>query len=110
MMKRGARVQITLSVWNGTQPLFLKEMARGGAVRNILCLIENPKDVAVRLHVFLKENALPQLPCVFDRKYGSGAAPCIRDRNTKSMQLRPTKLMQFPRSVGRITENALTAV
>ena len=65
MKRRGSRVQITPSFWNRSEPLLLKENARGGAMRHLLFLNEIPKDVAVRNPVFLKENALPQLPSVF---------------------------------------------
>ena len=57
MKRRGTRVQITPSFWNRIQPLFLKETARGGAMLNLLFLNEEPKDVAVRSPLLLKDNA-----------------------------------------------------
>ena len=110
MKRRGSRVQITPPFGNQTQPLLLKENARGGAMRHLLFLNENPKDVAVRNPVLLKENAKHQLPSVFDRKDCSGAAPSILDRNTASMLHRRAKVMSFPRSMGGVSENALRTV
>ena len=107
MKRRGSRVQTTPSFWSRTQPLFLKENARGGAMRHLLFLNRKPKDVAVRNPVLLKENTKHQLPSVFDRKDCSGAAPSILDRNTASMQLRLTKVMTCSRSMGGATENTL---
>ena len=77
---------------------------------HLLFLNENPKDVAVRKPVLLNENAQHQLPSVFDRKDCSGAAPCILDRNTASMQLRLTKAMTCSRSMGGATEHTLITV
>ena len=110
MKRRGSRVQVTPSFWNRTQPVLLKENARGGAMRHLLFLNENPKDVAVRNPVLLKENAKHQLPSVFDRKDCSDAAPSILDRNEPSMPLRLAKVMSFSRAMGGVTENALTTV
>ena len=98
-------MQITPSVWNITQPLFLKEITRGGSMRNHLFLTENPEEDAIRNHLFLTENALPQLPSVFDGKDCSDAAPSILDRNTASMPLRRAKVMSFSRIMGGVTDN-----
>ena len=110
MKRRGSRVQITPSFWNRAQPLLLAENARGGAMRHLLFLNENPKDVVVRNPVLLKESAKHHLPSVFDRQDCSGAAPSILDRNTASMQLRLTKVMTCSRGMGGVTENALITV
>ena len=101
MKRRGSRVQIRPSFWNRAQPLLLKENARGGAMRHLLFLNGNPKDVAVRNPVLLNENAKHQLPSVVDRKDCSGAAPSILDRNTASMQLRLTKSDDMFKKHGR---------
>ena len=103
-------MQITPPFGNQTQPLLLKENARGGAMRHLLFLNENPKDVAVRNPVLLKENAKHQLPSVFDRKDCSDAAPSILDRNTASMQRRLTTVMKCSRRMGGVIEHTLTAV
>ena len=93
--------------WNRTHPLFLKEITRGGSMRNHLFLAAIPKEDAIRNHLFLTENALPQLPSVFEGKDCSDAAPCILDRNTASMQLRRANVMPVSRSIGGVTDNAL---
>ena len=110
MKRMGSRVHITPSFWNRTQPLFLKEITRGGSMRNHLFLTENPEEDAIRNHLFLTENALPQLPSVFDGKDCSDAAPSILDRNTASMQLRLTTVMICSRSMGGVTEHTIMTV
>ena len=79
-------------------------------MRHLLFLNDNPKDAAVRNPEILKENAKRHLPSVFERKDCSGAAPSILDRNTASMQLRLTKVMNISRSVGGVTEITLITV
>ena len=55
--EEGSRVRITPSFGNRTQPLFVKEATRGGAVRNLLFLNANRKDVAARAPLLLTDNA-----------------------------------------------------
>ena len=89
---------------------FALSRVEGGSMRNHVFLIESPKDDAVRNHLLLKENALPQLPSVLDGKDCSDAAPSILDRNTASMQRRLTKVMTSSRSRGGVIEHTLIAL
>ena len=94
-------MQVTPSFGNRTQPVLLKEIARGGAMRHLLFLNENPKDVAVRNPVCFERKCGAPTPLCFDRKDCSGAAPSILDRNTASMQLRLTKRDDMFKKHGR---------
>ena len=75
MKRRGSRVQIRLSFWNRTQPLLLKENARGGAMRHLLFLNENPKDVAVRNPVLVKEYKSTNSPLFLMEKIAATRHP-----------------------------------
>ena len=75
MKRRGSRVQITPSFGNSAQPLFLKENARGGAMRHLLFLNENPKDVAVRNPVILNEMRSTNSPLFLIEKIAAARHP-----------------------------------